>query len=212
MWVASLDGHNKLCDYQNSTFPLGVYGCLDTFYRKVLFFFLCFSKFEPELIGKNYLKYLSKSKLLPYFLRVDRGAVTGKINSIHAFLSDRVCSLDDPLNSIVYGPSTSNTIARFWRDLYHILETFFTEKLHTLLERNEYNPHKVNQRHALADVFLLIIQRECDTFVDLWNPYKVRSRNNLELPNGVPNHMFSFPEQYGGTQKGIPCQYIACCF
>ena len=38
---------------------------------------------------------------------------------------------------------------------------------------NEYNPHKVNQRHALADVFLLIIQREYDTFVDLWNPYKI---------------------------------------
>ena len=30
LWVFSLDGHDKLCGFQNSTFPLGVYGCIDT--------------------------------------------------------------------------------------------------------------------------------------------------------------------------------------
>ena len=60
-----------------------------------------------------------------------------------------------------------NKIERFWRDLHHRLEKYFKEQLHTLLERNEYNPHNVNQRHALAYVFLPIIQRECDAFVDL---------------------------------------------
>ena len=37
LWVVSLGGHDKLCGFQNSTFPLGVYGCIDTFSRKVLF-------------------------------------------------------------------------------------------------------------------------------------------------------------------------------
>ena len=62
----------------------------------------------------------------------------------------------------------------------------------------------MNQRHALAYVFLSTIQRECDTFVDLWNSHRIRSQNNLELTNGIPNHMFSFLEQYGGTQNVIP--------
>ena len=62
----------------------------------------------------------------------------------------------------------------------------------------------MNQRHALAYVFLPIIQRECDKFVDLWNAHRIRSQNNLELRNGIPDHMFSSPEQYGGTQNGIP--------
>ena len=35
--VASFDGHEKLCGYQNWTFPLGVYECLDAYPRKVLF-------------------------------------------------------------------------------------------------------------------------------------------------------------------------------
>ena len=29
-WVHSLDGHDKLMGYQNSTFPIAVYGCMDT--------------------------------------------------------------------------------------------------------------------------------------------------------------------------------------
>ena len=99
------------------------------------------------------MKYLNKSKLLPYFLRVDRGKETENICSIHASLSDSVSSLDDPLDSIIFGPSTSNKIEPFWRDFHHRLEKYFKEQLHTLLERNEYNPHNMNQRHVLAYVF-----------------------------------------------------------
>ena len=29
-WVLSMDGHDKLMGYQNSTFSLAVYGCMDT--------------------------------------------------------------------------------------------------------------------------------------------------------------------------------------
>ena len=36
-WVLSLDGHCKLMGFQKDTFPLAVYGCLDTASRKLLF-------------------------------------------------------------------------------------------------------------------------------------------------------------------------------
>ena len=39
LWVLSVDGHDKLCGYQNSTFPLSFYGCLDTVSYKVLLLF-----------------------------------------------------------------------------------------------------------------------------------------------------------------------------
>ena len=48
LWLVSLDGHDKLCGYQNWTFPLGVYRCLDTFSRKILFLFVCFSNWIGE--------------------------------------------------------------------------------------------------------------------------------------------------------------------
>ena len=41
--LVSLNGQEKLCGYQNWTFPLGVYGCIDKFSRKVLFLRVCFS-------------------------------------------------------------------------------------------------------------------------------------------------------------------------
>ena len=34
-WVCSLNGHEKLMGYRNSTFPLAVYGCIDTASRKL---------------------------------------------------------------------------------------------------------------------------------------------------------------------------------
>ena len=41
-------------------------------------------------------------------------------------------------------------------------------------------------------------------FVNLGKSHhKIKSQNNLELPNGVPNYMFYFPEPYAGTQNGI---------
>ena len=31
-WTYSLDGHDKLMGFQNSTFPLAIYGCVDKHY------------------------------------------------------------------------------------------------------------------------------------------------------------------------------------
>ncbi len=35
-WVHSFDGHTKLMGYQRDTFPLAIYGCIDTASRKIL--------------------------------------------------------------------------------------------------------------------------------------------------------------------------------
>ena len=71
--VISLDGHDKLCGYQNWTFLLGVYGCLDTFSRKMLFDQVLFSNSDPKVIGKRYLKFLFDTNELPNKLRVEEG-------------------------------------------------------------------------------------------------------------------------------------------
>ena len=89
LWVVSLDGHDKLCGYQNSTFPLGVYTSIDTFSRKILFLFVCYSNLNPLVIGKMYLRYLFESQMLPRNLRFDRGTETGKMVTIHVFLSNQ---------------------------------------------------------------------------------------------------------------------------
>lgn len=73
-----------------------------------------------------------------------------------------------------------------------------------LLRGKEYDPHTALDRQLLAYVFIPVVQRECDIFVRYWNSHRIRAQDKLEIPAGVPDHIFSFPEQYGGTNLGIP--------
>ena len=42
-----------------------------------------------------------------------------------------------------------------------------------------------------------VIQKEIDTFVDVvWNSHRIREQRNTLLPDGIPNHIYDFPEQY----------------
>ena len=161
LWVASLDGHDKLCGFQNSTFPLGVYGCIDTFSRKILFLFVCHSNWNPLIVGKMYLRYLFETEMLPRNLRVDRGTETGKMASIDVYLLNKHEVMNDPTDAIIYGPSTSNEIERWWRELHECLEKFFKEQLTMLLRRREYDPHSALDRQLLAYVFIPVVQLEC---------------------------------------------------
>ena len=118
--AVSLDGHEKLYGYQNWTFPLGVYGCLDTYSRKVLFLSVCYSNSNPMIIGRKYLQFLHEVRTLLRFIWIDCG--TGKIATTQTYLSSNVSDLDDPVDSVIYGPSTTNKIERWWRDLHERLE------------------------------------------------------------------------------------------
>ena len=204
LWLVSLDGHNKLCSYQNWTFLLCIYGCLDTFSRKILYLFVSRSNSDPMIVGKKYLEYLTEHRVMPLVHRLDKGTEMGKMSTPHAFLVNKAEIMDDAVDSIIYGPSTSNKIERWWHDLHERFERYFREHLAYLLQRRYYDPHNAEHRQLMAYVFIPVIQRECNIFVSNWNTHRIREQKNLLLLSGIPDHMFSFPEQYGGTQCGIP--------
>ena len=52
-----------------------------------------------------------------------------------------------------------------------------------------------------------MIQRELDTLrVTIWNNHRGRKQDKEELPTGVPEHIYNFPEQYGGGCFGYRVQ------
>ena len=140
--------------------------------------------------------------MLPGNLRVDRGTETGKMATIHVFLLNEHGIMNDPTDFIIYGLSTSNKIERWWRELHERLEKFFIKQLVALLRGREYDAHVALHRQLLA-YYIPIVQRECDIFVKYWNCHRIRGQDTLEIPAGVPDHIFSFPEQYGVTNMGI---------
>lgn len=47
------------------------------------------------------------------------------------------------------------------------------------------------------------MQREVDTFIEVvWNAHRIREQRNTFLPDGVPNHIYSFPDKYGLEECG----------
>ena len=85
-WVHSLDGHDKLMGYQNSTFPLAIYGCIDTATRKLLWLRIWVSNSDPNLIGRWYLEYSYEARVISSFMRLDKGTGTEVMATTHAFL------------------------------------------------------------------------------------------------------------------------------
>ena len=58
----SLDGHDKLCGYQKSMFPLCIYGGKDTYSSRINFLRISTSNNNPKIIGRFYLDYLYESR------------------------------------------------------------------------------------------------------------------------------------------------------
>ena len=62
-WIHSLDGHDKLRGYQDSTFPLAIYGCIDTASREIMWLRIWTTNSDPMIIGRWYLEHLMETKI-----------------------------------------------------------------------------------------------------------------------------------------------------
>ena len=106
-WVHSLDGHDKLMGYQNSTFLIAVYGYMDTCSRKILWIRVWMSNSDPNIIGRFYREHLLKSRKIAAKLRLDRESETAVMAT--CMLRQHHGDMD-PLETVIYGPSTSNQV------------------------------------------------------------------------------------------------------
>ena len=104
------------------------------------------------IIGGKYLQFIHEVRALPRFIRIDCGTETGKMATIQTYLSIKVGDLDNLVDFVIYGPSTTNKIERWWRDLHERLEKYFKEQLVELLRKNLYNQHDLYHRKILAFV------------------------------------------------------------
>ena len=58
-------------------------------------------------------------------------------------------------------------------------------------------------RLLLAYVMIPTVQREVDTCMQIiWNTHRIREQKETFLPDGVLNHISSFPEKYGLEECG----------
>ena len=106
--------------FRNSTFPIAVYGCIDTCSRKVLWAKVWIGNSDPKLIGRFYLEHLFKTRMIASRIRLDKGTETGVMATMHAFVRQQHGDMD-PLETVIYGPSTSNQV----KNRYFIVISFY---------------------------------------------------------------------------------------
>ena len=82
------------------------------------------------------------------------------------------------------------------------MEKYFKRQLRNLQEQGFYDPNDETDRHLLAFIFIPVIQTEMSSFQALWNTHRVRKQKDAQLPKGIPDHLYSFPEQYGSEECG----------
>ena len=177
--------------------------CYDTASRKVLFIKVWKSNSDPNLVGRWYFDHLFNTQIIPSKLRIDRGTETGLLATLHVFLRQDHGDMT-PEDTVEYGPSTSNRIECWWRELHERLEKFFKFQLQQLLDQGFYDPEDEEDRNMLAYVYIPIVQREIDLFVELWNNSRTRLQRNTLMPDGIPNVIHNCPEEYGMEDKGWP--------
>ena len=53
-------------------------------------------------------------------------------------------------------------------------------------------------RMLLAFILIPLLRNQLDIFKDtLWNTHRIRAQKDMLLPDGIPNHIYSFPEECG---------------
>ena len=53
-------------------------------------------------------------------------------------------------------------------------------------------------RMLLAFLMIPVIQKQLDSFRQtVWNTHRIRTQKDTFLPDGVPQHIYEFPEKYG---------------
>ena len=168
-----------------------------------MFIKLWMSNADPNLVGRWYFDHLYTTRIISSKLRIDRGTKTALLVTVHAILRQNHGDMT-PEDSVEYGSSINNRIERWWRELHERLEKFFKFQLQQLLDQGFYDPEDVVDRNILAYVYVPIVHREIDLFVELWNNSRTRLQRGTLMPDGIPNLIYNCPEEYGIEDKGWP--------
>ena len=113
-WLWCLDGHDKLARY-----GIEIYGCVDAYSRKIVWFFVGCSNRTQVSVLRQYLYTVKKLRYCPNFLRTDKGRETPMMADAHYYFYHTACFYDSTISDdvfdqicfadyYIYGTSTRN--------------------------------------------------------------------------------------------------------
>ena len=79
----------------------------------------------PELVARWYFEFIYETRVIPNYIRINKGSETGTIAKMHYVLRRQHSDVEtdeEAVKALIYGPSTSNQIF-----LLHAVEMYGVE-------------------------------------------------------------------------------------
>ncbi|XP_006825261.1 uncharacterized protein LOC102807718, partial [Saccoglossus kowalevskii] len=91
----------------------------------------------------------------------------------------------------------------WWAQLRKYNAQYWIDEFKDLECSELYDPDISNDRMCLTAVYMPLIKKELDDFVDEWNTHRIRKQNRVLRPCGIPEDIYNFPENHGGIECGF---------
>lgn len=199
----SSDGHDKLKPYD-----ICIYGFIDAWSRKVLSVRVGRSNNNPRVVGLYFLELVLALGGFPSRTSTDHGTETGNMATFQALMAHIYCGepLEEALKHHHYTSSPHNQkIESLWLQLMRAKNTTLRDEIQLAIDKGIYNKEDPLQKALFLHLWIPLVQRVMNSFIDRKNTYRTRKNQNSHLPTSVaPDTCFYLPQNYGGTQGLIP--------
>lgn len=195
------DGYDKL-----KPFGIAIHGAIDGYSRKILWLEASNTNNNPRVVARYFINYIRKLKRVPRFVRSDHGSENNIIKDIQTFLRKDHTDVMHGEKSFQYGPSTSNQrIEMLWSFLMKNFTQFWRNLFKDLRDAGVLNTAlRVN---CLRFSFMPLIRHRLEIFKNLWNPHRIRSQRNSEVPCGIPDVLYNQAIMFGDTDYSFSVPY-----
>lgn len=195
-----LDGYDKL-----KRFGFAIHACVDGFSRFVIWLWVSTTNNKPQVISYYFLDAVKKFKLLPTIMRSDRGTENTNIDILQMVLRDHHTDEFAGKKSFIKGKSTANErIEKHWGQFKRHTAGFYI-KLFKDMEKNFVldvsDPIHIE---CLRFSFGHLIRNSAKRATKEWNEHRIRSQKNTDVPVGIPNVLYQWPEKVGGEDCSMP--------
>ena len=192
-----IDGHDKI-----KAWGIEIYAAIDAYSRKIIWTYVGNANRSRLAVARQYLETVAQSNWCPRFIRADKGQEAVLLADAHLrlFLDYRQLAGDDqstldslPVNECFwFGPSSANQrIENWWCRLRTTQLEWWITYFRYLEINGFFVSGQISDTAVLLFVFMPILRREVNAFVQMWNDHPIRKQRQLanHIP-GVPNKLY----------------------
>lgn len=199
-YLIHIDGHDKLSQYG---FP--IHACIDGFSRKCLWLVLATTNHDPDVIGHHFLEYVKKCGGVPTIVRTDRGTENVQVAALQIALRYNHDDEFSGYKSYILGKSTRNQrVEAFWNQVKRLATAYYMELFKKMVFENHLDVNNKIHIQILQYCFGPLIRADLERARKEWNSHRIRKQKGRGIDGGVPNILYSLPENLNAVDHKKP--------